>query len=201
MRAAVRMLVGMLALGGMLATATAQEYGPPPQDYPQSNGGPGYAPSRLSVGASLLYLKPGAGNLEYGTLVSPLPAVSPHWVNQAIDPNYAPAFDVALRYNLAEYGLDFRANWTHLDTDDGHSFIADITQFAGPPYEIGPDANLYKLGRGTVSHTFDAINLDAGYLVGNGGPAQVRIFGGIQFANIEQTLTGEFSSFNGTERI
>lgn len=79
--------------------------------------GSGYdAFPRLKASASLLYLQPGSGSLEYGTLVYPFPAASPHWENQAIRPNFAPAFDLGLSYLVPETGNDLRTSWTHLDS-------------------------------------------------------------------------------------
>src|SRR5271163_4439823 len=38
---------------------------------------------RFEASASLLFLQPGGGNLEYGTLVTPLPLPTPNWANQS----------------------------------------------------------------------------------------------------------------------
>ena len=45
---------------------------------------------RFEISGSLLFLQPGAGNLEYATLVNPLPAVSPHWEKQSLHQNTVP---------------------------------------------------------------------------------------------------------------
>ena len=50
------------------------------------------------VSGSLLFLQPGAGNLEYATLVSPFPLPTPHWTDQLLTPNFSPAFRFGLRY-------------------------------------------------------------------------------------------------------
>src|ERR1700722_12054542 len=40
-------------------------------------------PPRFEISVSLFYLQPGAGDLEYGTLVSPSPIATPNWSNQS----------------------------------------------------------------------------------------------------------------------
>lgn len=154
-------------------------------------------PSHFIVSASLLYLQPGSGNLEYGTLVHPLPAASPHWENRALEPGFSPAFDIGFSYLFAESSNDIRCHWTHLDTETTTaSFVAGPTEFAGPPYQIGPDANTYNLANASVHYNYDAVNLDFGHRVSFGGPAQIRLFGGLQYASISQTLSAEFQSFD-----
>jgi len=153
--------------------------------------------NRWEATAALLYLQPVSDNLQYGTLVSPLPAPSPHWVNQAVETSLSPAFNVGLRYIVPESGNDLRASWTHLNASGDGSFVADAQQFAGPPYEIGPDSNLYNLGSGNVEFEYDAVNLEAGHLWTDGSPAQVRVFGGLQYARISEELTGSFASYDG----
>ena len=45
------------------------------------------SPPRFEVSGSLLFLQPGAGNLEYGTLVTPFPIATPNWSNQSLHRN------------------------------------------------------------------------------------------------------------------
>lgn len=149
---------------------------------------------RLETSAALLYLQPGSGSLEYGTLVYPFPAASPHWVNQAIDPKYSPAFNVGLRYIVPETCNDLRTSWTHFESTDSASFAGDaVTNFAGPSYLIGPGAGVYNLGSGNVKFRYDAVNLEAGHQFRTGQRFQVRVFGGVQYGSITQNITGFFS--------
>ncbi len=150
---------------------------------------------QFEVWATLLYLRPGSGNLEYATLVSPLPLPTPNWANQALTPSYSPAFNVGLRYVVPATGHDIRAAWTHLDASAEASVTGDSNQFVGPSYEIGPDASLFREARGNVDFDYDSITLDAGQLLcTGGGGARVRVFGGLEFARIGQTLTATFRS-------
>ena len=57
----------------------------------------GTAQPRFEVDGTLLFLQPGGGNLEYGTLVTPLPLPTPNWDNQALKPDYKAAFRVGAR--------------------------------------------------------------------------------------------------------
>jgi hypothetical protein len=157
-------------------------------------------PPRFEFSSALIYLKPGSGSLEYGTLVSPLPPLSPHWENQAIDPNFSPAFNIGARYMVPETGNDLRTSWTHLDSTDGASFVGAPDQFAGPSYLIGPGGNAFNIGVGSVNFRYDAVNFEAGHLWRAGQPFQVRVFGGVQYASIDQTITGVFSNYSGSDR-
>src|SRR5580692_2827777 len=79
-----------------------------------------YAP-RFEISGSLLYLQPGAGDLEYGTLVTPLPIATPNWANQSLAPKFKPAFGFGARY-MANAFDDIELNWTHLNSTTNDSF-------------------------------------------------------------------------------
>lgn len=183
-------LIFRLILVNLLSTASlavqAQNV-----DFTSSN-----SPSTIETSSSLLFLQPGTGTLQYGTLVNPLPAESPHWVNQHIDPDYSPAFNVGVGYYL-DSGRDIRLNWTHLNTSDSDTVFADPIQFVGPPYEIGPDAGSFKIGYGNAQFEFDAINLDVGQRFQSFGPVDLRVFGGLQLARIGEELTASFQTPDG----
>ncbi len=151
----------------------------------------------FEVSGSLLFLQPGAGNLEYGTLVTPLPIATPNWSNQSLSPNFSPAFRVGARYMPGEFN-DVELNWTHLSTTTNASFSAAPTQMVGPPYLIGPESALYKNANGDVQFAYDSVNLDAGHTFCAECPFQLRVFGGVEVARIRQNLTGTFQSPDGT---
>jgi hypothetical protein len=152
---------------------------------------------RFEISGSLLYLQPGAGNLEYGTLVTPFPIATPNWSNQSLTPNFSPAFRAGARYR-PNVSNDIELNWTHLNTTANASFAAGPTQMVGPPYLIGPESALYKIGFGNVHFGYDAVNLDGGHTFCAECPFQLRAFGGVEFARIGQSLTGTFQSPDGT---
>jgi hypothetical protein len=152
---------------------------------------------RFEVSGSLLFLQPGAGNLEYGTLTNPLPAVSPHWNNQTLKPNFSPAFAVGARY-LIDGSNDIAVRWTHLNASTKGSFFASPTQMVGPPYLIGPESLDYKNAYGGVQSTYDSVSLDGGHTFCAECSFQFRVFAGVEFARIRRTLTGTFQSTDGT---
>ena len=153
-------------------------------------------PPRFEVSGSLLFLQPGAGNLEYGTLTTPLPLPTPNWSNQSLKPNFSPSFAIGARY-MASNSDDIQLNWTHLNATANDSFFASPTQMVGPPFLNGPESALYKIGNGTVKHAYDAINLDAGHTFCVECSFQLRAFGGVEIARIGQDLTGMFQSPGG----
>jgi hypothetical protein len=87
---------------------------------------------RFEVSASLLFMQAGVGNLEYGTLVTPLPLATPNWSNQSLAPKFKPAFRIGARY-MPNDSNDIELNWTHHDSTTNDSFLASPTQMVGPP--------------------------------------------------------------------
>jgi hypothetical protein len=150
-----------------------------------------WSPS-FEVSGSLQFLQSAAGNLEYATLINPLPAVSPHWNNQALAPGFDPAFEIGARYIAG--ANDFALRWSHLDSTANDSFEATPNEMVGPPYLIGPESGLYKRGRGTVRSQFDSVKLDVGHTFCLDCDFQLRAFGGVEVARIDQTLTGTAES-------
>jgi hypothetical protein len=160
------------------------------------------APARplhhLEISGSLLFLQPGAGDLEYGTLTSPLPITSPNWSNQSLKPGFGPAFSIGARY-LADASNNIEVNWTHLDTATNASVAASPTQMVGPPYLIGPASIFYAAGSGAVNFHYDAVNLDAGHTFCAECQFQLHVFGGVEYARIGQDLSGLFQSADGVD--
>ena len=150
----------------------------------------------FEVSGTLSYLQPGAGNLEYGTLTTPLPLSTPNWSNQSLKPNFSPSFTIGARY-MANESNDIQLNWTHLNASTSDSFLASPTQMVGPPFLIGPESALYKAGYGFVNHAYDAVNLDAGHTFCVECSYQLRAFGGVEVARIGQNLSGLFQSPDG----
>jgi Legionella pneumophila major outer membrane protein precursor len=151
---------------------------------------------RFEIRGSLLYLQPGAGNLEYATLVTPLPLPTPNWANQSLSPDLSPAFRFGLGY-MATPSNDIQVNWTHLATSTTASVVGSPGQMVGPPFEIGPTASVYEVAHGDVSFVYDSVNLDVGHTFCAGCTFQLRVFGGAGFARINENLTGMFQSLNG----
>jgi hypothetical protein len=151
---------------------------------------------RFEFSGSLSFLQPGAGNLEYGTLTTPLPLPTPNWSNQSLDPNFSPSFTLGVRYMTSDSN-DIRLDWTHLHATTTDSFAGSPTQMVGPPFLIGPESALYKIGSGSVKHSYDAVNLDGGHTFCIECEFQLRAFGGVEVARIGQNLSGLFQSPDG----
>jgi len=153
-------------------------------------------PRHFEISGSLLYLQPGAGDLEYATLVTPLPLPTPNWTNQSLSPGFSPAFSLGLRYIPTESN-DLQLSWTHLKSSASASVFGTPTQMVGPPFEIGPTASVYQIGHGDVSFAYDSANFDAGQTFCADCAFQLRVFAGAEFARINQNLTGTFLSDDG----
>jgi len=168
---------------------------PPPNVYKSPEAWT--TPRQFEFNASLLFLQPGAGDLEYGTLVSPLPALSPHWNNESLSPKFSPAFRVGARY-MPDSSNDIELNWTHLYSTTNGSFSATGSQMVGPPYLIGPESGMYSLANGNVKFAYDSVKFDGGHTFCADCSFQLRVFGGVEVARIGQDLTGLFQSADGT---
>jgi len=164
----------------------------------------------LEASASLLFLQPSTGNMVYATVVNPFPFLTPHWSDQAVNPDFSPAFNIGMRY-IGDGGGDIRLDWTHLNSDDnaathvpfpypaGASSGPSYIQSLGPSFLIGPPSPLSSAS--AVAHfDYDAVNLDAGLLLsgGAGSHVQVRIAAGLQGARISQSLATNFLSSVGS---
>ena len=148
------------------------------------------------VSGSLLFLQPGAGNLEYATLVSPFPLPTPHWTDQSLTPNFSPAFRVGLRYIPSESN-DIQSDWTHLNSSAHASVVGAADQMIGPPFEVGPTASVYQKAHGSVNFGFDSANLNAGHTFCADCTFQLRVFGGAEFARIKESVNGTYQSLDG----
>src|SRR5580658_1456664 len=152
---------------------------------------------RFEVSGSLLYLQPGAGDLEYGTLVTPFPIATPNWSNQSLTPKFSPAFSVGARYMPNAFN-DIELSWTHLNSTTNGAFAGTPTQMVGPPFLIGPEANEYKIGQGAVKFAYDSVKLDGGHTFCAECSFQLRAFGGVEFARIGQNLGASFLDRDGS---
>jgi hypothetical protein len=152
--------------------------------------------AHFEVSGSLLYLQPGSGNLEYATLVTPLPLATPNWANQSLSPAFTPAFKLGFRY-IPNESNDIRLSWTRLNSTSDASANATPTQMIGPQYEIGPTAAVYKSAHGNVKFGYDSVTVDAGHTFCADCSFQMRVFGGAEIARIGQTLAASFQSPDG----
>jgi hypothetical protein len=167
------------------------------------------SPAGFEASASFLLLMPSTGNLNYATTINPYPLATPHWNNEAVSPDFTPAFEIGLRYDFG-CGADVRLDWTHLNSYD-HAATAvpfPLPSMPGPPSTNGTP-NMQALGppflligppppyasAAAVAHfEYDAINLDGGLSLCAGSHMQVRSFAGLQVAHISESLNTHFLS-------
>lgn len=195
-RSPFRALICMLACGVLIGPARSQDAEMPQVE---NEGLRVWVPeSTLEVNATLLYLQPGSGALQYGTLINPLPVPTPYWQNQAVRPGFSPAFNVGLKYG-SDWGGDIQLNWTHLNAGGGSAMAAVGGEMVGPPYEIGPGSAVFTSATANANFNFDAINLDVGLQARFGPHIQVRPFAGLQGTSINQNLTATF--LNATQSV
>lgn len=197
----LRSLPRSLPTAGCVGTASTfpERRSPPPRIVDQAAEVTTASPPHcFEVSGSLLYLQPSAGDLEYGTLISPLPITSPNWSNQSLKPGFSPAFGVEMRY-IADATNDIELNWTHLNTMTTASVVTSPTQMVGPPYLIGPESTPYSIGQGSARFDYDAISFDGGHTFCAECPFQMRVFVGVELARIGQEVSGLFLSTDGSD--
>ncbi|MBX9792342.1 MAG: hypothetical protein K2Y37_25865 [Pirellulales bacterium] len=157
----------------------------------------------LQLGASLLYLKPGADNLGYATTTTFLPLQNPQWAVQSLNPQLQPGFSVRARYAFAGSGNDMQVNWDRLRTGDS-AFVAvanRATQWISPFSQTGPSMSEsanevgvfhLKAAEGRVRFDYDQVNLDAGQWVNLGMRTQIRLLAGVTFVRLREQLISTF---------
>lgn len=167
-------------------------------------------PARFEANATILFLQASNSNPIYATVTHPYPDLSPHWDNRAIDNDFNPAFNVAVRY-LLEGGGDVRLGWTHLNSfDDGSTVstfplpeaagippanLSPATQSLNPPYLVGPPLP-FSIAEGVMHTAYDAVDLEAGPTFSSGS-WRLRAFAGAQYAHIGQRLSTHFRTSSG----
>jgi hypothetical protein len=177
---------------------------------------PVYVPrlnSGWGVNAGVLLLQPSADNLGYAVLTteenfdSPVPIASPYWGIEALDPDYEPGLQLGARYAFADSGNDFQANWQHLrtTTSDSQAVNQSTGQWISPFSQTGPptaenyqemltETGVNKLlsATGEVTFEYDSLNLDFGQHVMLGSAVGLRLFGGLSYARLQETLLSSF---------
>ena len=158
-----------------------------------------YNDRKFELNASFIGLMPSTSNLVYGTAISPYPLPTPNWNDRTITPSFSPTFSIGARW-MPSKSNDVDVNWTHLNTTSTASVgINPHEQMIGPTWLIGPTASNYGSGYGKGTFTYDAVNLEAGHTFCADCSFSFRPFGGVEFANLSQSLTGEFSNALGAQ--
>jgi hypothetical protein len=160
-------------------------------------------PPRLTFGAGVLVLKPGADNLGFATVTTFLPLDNPQWAVQTLDPRFQPGFSVGARHVFPSPGRDIRIHWEDLRTNDS-SYVAvsdPATQWISPFSQTGPSTSEqanqvgifhFKAAQGQVKFAYDMVNLDAGQTVNIGANTQLRLFAGLSYVRLREQLISTF---------
>lgn len=164
------------------------------------------------IDAGALFLKPGSDNQGYAVLTtirnqgSPVPLATPYWEIESVTTSYQPGFEVGSTYTYANTGRDFQLNWQHLRTSN-HSAISALTgtQWVSPFSQTGPTAavdyddledndgvHLLRRAEGIASYKYDSVNLDFGQHVDFGSSLDLRLFAGLSFARLQETIESSF---------
>jgi len=140
-----------------------------------------------------LALKPGASNLNYVIFNKELPAQSPTWTENEIQPNYGGAFELGARYIFPQ-GSDVNLTWTHLYSSTSATTVApNASFFLGPDFEIGPAALPIRQAVGNAQFKYDVANLDVGQYVNFGRHISLRFFGGLSTAFLREQVKTTYS--------
>lgn len=159
----------------------------------------------LELSAGILLLQPGADNLGFATTTTFLPIQNPQWAVHTLNPDYQPGFTVGARYVAPGSGKDIRTTWEHLRTHDSTFVpVSNLsTQWISPFSQTGPSTSEtpnqvgifhLKTAQGDVDFDYDLVNLDIGQTVAIGSSTQLRLFGGITWARLQQQLISTFTN-------
>lgn len=149
----------------------------------------------FEANGAVLWLKPGASNLNYVILNKELPAQSPTWSEQELKPSYAPGFELGLGYVIPNGGgKDLQVHWTHLTTSTSSSVSApNSSYFLGPDYEIGPGGLPIRNATGKVKFKYDTIDLNAGQYLNFGEQLRLRFLGGLSAGFLREEVSADYS--------
>ena len=158
-----------------------------------------YAKHSFELSGSLLVLQPSTTNMTYGQVASPFPVPSPNWNDQVIQPNYQPTFNLGFKY-MPNDTNDLDINWTHLNSSStANKNVIPATQFVAPTYYAGPQGSSYGSAKGYAQFSYDSVHIEAGHTFCVGCSFQFRPFGGLEYASINNSLSGTFSNVGGAE--
>ena len=158
-----------------------------------------YSKRHFELSGSLLVLQPSTNDLTYGQVASPFPVLSPNWNDQRIEPGYQPTFNIGFRY-MPNESNDVDVNWTHLNSSANAGVgVNPATQFVAPSYYAGPQGSSYGFAQGYAAFAYDSVRIEGGHTFCADCSFQFRPFGGVEYASINNTISGVFSNAAGAE--
>jgi hypothetical protein len=150
------------------------------------------------LGICALYLQPNSSNIYYGAEAEPLPVPTPNWKSLEIRPDYHLGFDLSAEAHFNRTHTRLRLNWERLHSSDSDSTHVTGADMLGPYFNIGPDAQPYKMARGHVSHEFDSVSLNFGKQLTCCPDFVLNYYAGLTAVRIEQTLSSYFANDDET---
>lgn len=157
--------------------------------------------SAFSIGP--VFLQPNSNNLKYAVFVAGNQPYNQSWHNQQIDPGYSAGLQTGLLYAFANSDYNASLDWLYFTSNDSASKQANRTldtatiQFVAPPYDVGPAVFGIKHASSSVNNKFNSVGLNFGKWIGLNPHFQARIFGGLNFLNLNQTITTVFNDYAG----
>ncbi len=160
----------------------------------------------FEVSFSGLALQAFSNNCNYGAEALPFnygdaqPAVSPSWTIPNISPKFHFGFDLGIAGMIHDAHSKLMLNWErfHSSSDHASFTVADSKDMFGPFFEIGPDASVYKKGKGSVYYHFDEVNLDYGTFLQMGSLLRMNLFAGASFMRVLEHRFSEFQDLAGS---
>lgn len=156
--------------------------------------------SGFEFNASMLWLQPSGSNLLYGVLENALPLETPTFENNYINPSYSPSFTIGAGYTFGDTGRDIQLSWTSLDSNDSDTTEADrlAGQFVTPTYSVDPQGADIHEATSNVNFKYNTVTLDMGQYFQFSDDLLIRLSGGLNYSQIQQTWDTMYSDDHQT---
>lgn len=118
---------------------------------------------------------------------------------KSIQPNYKGAFRIGIGYQFPNTTNDVQLHWTHLNSKNSDSVTGNLPNVTVVPVLGG---NIMSGNAGTtfgsatsdVEFTYNAIDLDVGQYINPTPRLQLRLFGGLRYAEMKQDFDARYNT-------
>lgn len=161
----------------------------------------------VNVTAGPLYLQPVSSNLQYSGITIPAEGkAAPAGItttfnypqSETVNPLYKWAGLLGIGYVIPHTGNDIQLNWMYL-----HNVSTDDIIYLGGPTSftiVTPSLHTHVItsvdsaaAMGKTNYQFNVVDLDAGQYINIGSAMQTRLFAGLRYAQIKNTLADMLS--------